>query len=118
MRRVLHEPPAFAGEGDKEVVPAVTTARACKAVRKDAAFQIPLEGFAHIGHGAVVVALPVELACAGQVKPGLVMLGETVAAHGRVHGLVNNAGRLYLAPLKKISAKGWQVVIDTNLTGG
>jgi hypothetical protein len=47
-------------------VPAVTAPGAGKAVRKDAALQIFLEGFAHIGFGAVVVALPVELARAGQ----------------------------------------------------
>jgi len=42
----------------------------------------------------------------------------TVAAHGRIDGLVNNAGGQYITPLENISAKGWQAVIDTNLTGG
>jgi citronellol/citronellal dehydrogenase len=32
--------------------------------------------------------------------------------------LVNNAGGQYISPLAKTSAKGWQAVIDTNLTGG
>jgi citronellol/citronellal dehydrogenase len=41
-----------------------------------------------------------------------------VAAHGRIHGLVNNAGGQYIAPLEKISAKGWDAVVATNLTGG
>lgn len=41
-----------------------------------------------------------------------------VVTHGRIHGLVNNAGGQYISPLEKISAKGWQAVIDTNLTGG
>ncbi len=41
-----------------------------------------------------------------------------VAAHGRIHGLVNNAGGQFTAPLAEISAKGWQAVISTNLTGG
>ncbi|HYW56432.1 MAG TPA: SDR family oxidoreductase [Polaromonas sp.] len=41
-----------------------------------------------------------------------------VAAHGRVDGLVNNAGGQYITPLDKISAKGWEAVINTNLTGG
>ena len=41
-----------------------------------------------------------------------------VVAQGRVDGLVNNAGGQYITPLEKISAKGWQAVIDTNLTGG
>ena len=41
-----------------------------------------------------------------------------IVTHGRIHGLVNNAGGQYISPLEKISAKGWQAVIDTNLTGG
>jgi len=41
-----------------------------------------------------------------------------VEAQGRVDGLVNNAGGQYITPLESISAKGWQAVIDTNLTGG
>lgn len=41
-----------------------------------------------------------------------------VARHGRVHALVNNAGGQYITPAEKISRKGWQAVIDTNLTGG
>jgi citronellol/citronellal dehydrogenase len=41
-----------------------------------------------------------------------------VVSHGRIHGLVNNAGGQYISPLEKISAKGWQAVLDTNLTGG
>jgi citronellol/citronellal dehydrogenase len=46
------------------------------------------------------------------------LVGEIVSAHGRIHSLVNNAGGQYITPLEKISAKGWQAVIDTNLTGG
>ena len=41
-----------------------------------------------------------------------------VASQGRIDGLVNNAGGQYITPLANISAKGWQAVIDTNLTGG
>lgn len=41
-----------------------------------------------------------------------------VAAQGRIDGLVNNAGGQYMTPLEAISAKGWQAVLDTNLTGG
>ena len=41
-----------------------------------------------------------------------------VGAHGRIDGLVNNAGGQYITPLENISAKGWQAVLDTNLTGG
>jgi citronellol/citronellal dehydrogenase len=41
-----------------------------------------------------------------------------VVAHGRIHGLVNNAGGQYITPLEDISAKGWDAVVSTNLTGG
>ncbi|QGW80374.1 SDR family oxidoreductase [Variovorax paradoxus] len=41
-----------------------------------------------------------------------------VALHGRIDGLVNNAGGQYITPLASISAKGWEAVIHTNLTGG
>jgi citronellol/citronellal dehydrogenase len=41
-----------------------------------------------------------------------------VATHGRIHGLVNNAGGQFQSPLADISAKGWQAVVATNLTGG
>jgi citronellol/citronellal dehydrogenase len=41
-----------------------------------------------------------------------------VAAQGKVDGLVNNAGGQYVTPLESISAKGWDAVVATNLTGG
>ncbi len=41
-----------------------------------------------------------------------------VVAHGRIDGLVNNAGGQFMTPLEAISAKGWQAVVNTNLTGG
>lgn len=41
-----------------------------------------------------------------------------VVAQGRIDGLVNNAGGQYISPLEKISAKGWEAVVATNLTGG
>ena len=40
------------------------------------------------------------------------------AEHGRVDGLVNNAGGQYITPLAAMTAKGWDAVISTNLTGG
>jgi len=46
------------------------------------------------------------------------MVARVVQERGRIDGLVNNAGGQYITPLEKISAKGWQAVIDTNLTGG
>jgi citronellol/citronellal dehydrogenase len=41
-----------------------------------------------------------------------------IAVHGRIDALVNNAGGQYITPAQDISAKGWDAVIDTNLTGG
>jgi citronellol/citronellal dehydrogenase len=41
-----------------------------------------------------------------------------LAARGRIHALVNNAGGQFPADLESISAKGWQAVIANNLTGG
>ena len=38
--------------------------------------------------------------------------------YGQIDGLVNNAGGQYMTPLEAISAKGWEAVINTNLTGG
>ena len=46
------------------------------------------------------------------------LMDAAVERFGRIDGLVNNAGGQYITPLEKISAKGWQAVIDTNLTGG
>jgi citronellol/citronellal dehydrogenase len=51
---------------------------------------------------------------------------QTVAAtvdtvlseHGRIDGLVNNAGGQYRAPIKDITTKGFEAVVRSNLTGG
>jgi citronellol/citronellal dehydrogenase len=40
------------------------------------------------------------------------------ADFGRIDALVNNAGGQFAAPLESISAKGWDAVVRTNLTGG
>jgi citronellol/citronellal dehydrogenase len=41
-----------------------------------------------------------------------------VAANGRIHGLFNNAGGQFPAPAAAMSAKGFDVVVRNNLTGG
>ena len=46
------------------------------------------------------------------------LVQQVLAAHGRIDGLVNNAGGQFMAPLESISAKGWEAVLHTNLTGG
>lgn len=45
-------------------------------------------------------------------------VAAVVAQHGPIDGLVNNAGGQYMTPLEAISAKGWEAVVNTNLTGG
>lgn len=39
-------------------------------------------------------------------------------AHGKINGLVNNAGGQYRQPMKDISTKGFEAVVRNNLTGG
>jgi citronellol/citronellal dehydrogenase len=45
-------------------------------------------------------------------------VGAVLAEHGRIDGLVNNAGGQYRAELKTISTKGFEAVVRNNLTGG
>ncbi len=45
-------------------------------------------------------------------------VASVLAAHGRIDGLVNNAGGQYPAPLASINVKGWETVVRNNLTGG
>lgn len=46
------------------------------------------------------------------------VVASVVQRCGRIDALVNNAGGQYMTPLEAISAKGWEAVIHTNLTGG
>ncbi len=46
------------------------------------------------------------------------LIQNVLRAQGRIDALVNNAGGQYWTPLEAISAKGWEAVINTNLTGG
>ncbi|MFY3384488.1 SDR family oxidoreductase [Paracidovorax sp. MALMAid1276] len=46
------------------------------------------------------------------------LVQQVLAKQGRIDGLVNNAGGQFMAPLESISAKGWEAVLHTNLTGG
>jgi citronellol/citronellal dehydrogenase len=41
-----------------------------------------------------------------------------IAVHGRIDALVNNAGGQDITPLEAISGKGWNDMLETNLTGG
>jgi hypothetical protein len=60
----------------QEVVSAVVAPRAGEAVGKDAAPEVFGKRLAHVRLGAVVVALAVKRAHAGQFKPGLVTPGH------------------------------------------
>ncbi len=46
------------------------------------------------------------------------LVADAVARHGRIHGLVNNAGGQFPSPLMFINKKGFDAVVSTNLTGG
>lgn len=46
------------------------------------------------------------------------MVSSIVGKYGKIDGLVNNAGGQFQSPLEQISAKGWDAVVRTNLTGG
>ena len=49
------------------------------------------------------------------VKAGVAAI---VAAEGPIHGLVNNAGGQFPAPMMMISKRGFDAVVSNNLTGG
>ncbi|MGO9543384.1 MAG: SDR family oxidoreductase [Rhodomicrobium sp.] len=46
------------------------------------------------------------------------LVRDIAARHGRIHGLVNNAGGQFPSPLILINKKGFDAVAATNLTGG
>ncbi|MDB5985818.1 MAG: 2,4-dienoyl-CoA reductase [Nevskia sp.] len=48
----------------------------------------------------------------------IAMIEQVLAQHGRIDGLVNNAGGQYRQPLNKISTKGFEAVVRLNLTAG
>lgn len=45
-------------------------------------------------------------------------VAEVLAAHGRIDGLVNNAGGQFRSQAEDISLNGWEAVVKSNLTGG
>ena len=45
-------------------------------------------------------------------------VSKVLSDFDRIDALVNNAGGQFAAPLESISAKGWDAVVRTNLTGG
>ncbi|GAA6073366.1 peroxisomal trans-2-enoyl-CoA reductase, partial [Tachysurus ichikawai] len=45
------------------------------------------------------------------------LVASTLRLHGRIDYLVNNGGGQFSSPAVNMSVKGWNAVIDTNLTG-
>ncbi len=64
--------------------------------------------------GSQALALPCNIRDEEQVKATVAAVLEK---YGRLDGLVNNAGGQFSSPAENISAKGWNAVLDTNLTG-
>lgn len=48
----------------------------------------------------------------------IALVDAVLAQHGRINGLVNNAGGQYRQPLNEISSKGFEAVVRLNLFGG
>ncbi len=55
-----------------------------------------------------------DVSDAGQVEE---MVGQILADHGRLDGIVNNAGIIRDRTARKMTGQEWQSVIDINLTG-
>lgn len=64
--------------------------------------------------GHVARAVRCDVALTSEVQAAL---ADTVAAWGRVDGLVNNAGIVRSAPFLEASESDWQQVLDVNLSG-
>lgn len=45
------------------------------------------------------------------------LVSETLTKYGKLDFLVNNGGGQFMSPAADISLKGWNAVIETNLTG-
>ena len=93
---------------------------------------------AHLGAGVALVgrkieklqAVQAEIAAVAKVRvslhacdirdePGVrQMVTDVIAQHGRIDGLVNNAGGQYPQLARDITLKGWEAVVRNNLTGG
>ena len=65
--------------------------------------------------GGVATTYPCDIRDEDKVKAAIAGILD---AHGRIDGLVNNAGGQFSAPIASISLKGWDAVVRTNLHGG
>jgi citronellol/citronellal dehydrogenase len=58
-------------------------------------------------------------ACDIREEPQVIdVIEQVLAQHGRIDGLVNNAGGQYRMPLRDVTTKGFEAVVRNNLTGG
>jgi NAD(P)-dependent dehydrogenase (short-subunit alcohol dehydrogenase family) len=64
--------------------------------------------------GVPCLGLRCDIASAEQVTA---MVSETTGRFGRVDVLVNNAGTAWADPVEDTPLRGWQKVVDVNLTG-
>lgn len=67
------------------------------------------------GDGGDARALPCDIRDEERVSA---CVAEVLGRHGRIDGLVNNAGGQYVSPLAEISRNGFEAVVRTNLIGG
>ena len=65
--------------------------------------------------GVAVSTHPADIRDAQAVQAAV---GAALERHGRIDGLVNNAGGQFPAPAETITPGGWEAVLATNLTGG
>ncbi len=82
---------------------------------QDVAGEIVADGVAGGGHVGHVSFHACDIRNEDAVKNTVAAI---VIAHGRIDGLVNNAGGQFPAPLQAISKRGFEVVVSNNLTGG
>lgn len=64
--------------------------------------------------GGLVTAVVCNIREEDQVSA---LFAQVLAAQGRVHGVVNNAGGQFVSPAEMISKNGFHAVVETNLTG-
>lgn len=67
-----------------------------------------------VGDGVRADAIACDIRKEDQVQA---LVRETLARFGRLDFVVNNGGGQFVSPIENLSVRGWQAVIDTNLTG-
>ena len=64
--------------------------------------------------GGKALALSCDIRSGEQVEA---LMAAVVERFGKIDGLVNNGGGQFISPAEDIRLKGWNAVIETNLTG-